>query len=273
VTLAFGRRSAFCNAGFSTFSDGLAYARSALHVGVNLTIMFLITFGGLGFSVLWELWQWMRGATTVQRRRFSVQSRMVGLVTGLLILIGAGLFALLEIDGVLAERSGGERLLGALFQSITARTAGFNTLAIDALSVPATVFLLVLMLIGASPGSTGGGLKTTTVSVLFMTTMATIRGKARVEVFRRTLPWAEHSPTLSLHGDSRQTPSDPGQRSTRTGVPLAGAVTPTAAARGRYVGCAGLGQRHRATDNIVAADKDSHHAIICAQHVNKEQAI
>jgi trk system potassium uptake protein TrkH len=76
-----------------------------------------------------------------------------------------------------------------LFQAVTARTAGFNTLPIDELTVPAVELLILLMVIGASPGSTGGGMKTTTVAVLFLTTLATLRGKARVEAFRRTLPW------------------------------------------------------------------------------------
>jgi trk system potassium uptake protein TrkH len=180
--------SAFCNAGFSTFSDGLAGPGTAMQPSVNVTIMVLIVLGGIGFSVLWEGGQWLSGTTTGRKQRLSVQSRLVWIMTGLLIVVGAGLFALLEMHGVLAGRSGGERLLGALFQSITARTAGFNTLSIDSLTVPTAYLLILLMVVGASPGSTGGGVKTTTVAVLMMSTVATFRGKARVEAFRRTLP-------------------------------------------------------------------------------------
>jgi potassium uptake TrkH family protein len=182
--------SAFCNAGFSTLSANLATPGSAMHFGVNITVMLLIVLGGLGFSVLWEGLQWLGGAALGHLRRLSVQSRLVWITSGMLITLGAVAFILLEADGVLAGRPGADRLLGALFQSVTTRTAGFNTLNIGALSMPATVLLIILMLIGASPGSTGGGIKTTTVAVLVITTVATIRGKARVEVFRRSLPWA-----------------------------------------------------------------------------------
>jgi trk system potassium uptake protein TrkH len=180
--------SAFCNAGFSTFSDGLAGPGTAMHLGVNVTVMVLIVLGGIGFSVLWEGGQWLSGTVTGRKQRLSVQSRLVWIMTGLLIVAGAGLFALLETHGALAGRPGDERLLGALFQSITARTAGFNTLPIDKLTTPTTHLLMLLMVVGASPGSTGGGVKTTTVAVLMMSTVATFRGQGRVEVFRRTLP-------------------------------------------------------------------------------------
>ncbi|MFQ5669988.1 MAG: TrkH family potassium uptake protein [Acidobacteriota bacterium] len=181
--------SAFCNAGFSTFSGSLSGPGTAMHPGVNLTVIVLIVLGGLGFSVLWEGLHWVLGALRGTMRRLSVQSRLVLISTAVLIVSGAFLFALLEAHGVLGGRPEGEQVMGALFQSITARTAGFNTLAISRLALPATLLLMVLMFIGASPGSTGGGLKTTTVAVLFLTTVATIRGKARVEFSRRTLPW------------------------------------------------------------------------------------
>ncbi|GIX47340.1 MAG: portal protein [Candidatus Tectimicrobiota bacterium] len=180
--------SAFCNAGFSTFSTSLAAPELARHPGTTLTVMGLIVLGGLGFAVLWETLQWLAGKLQGRPPRLSVQTRLVWLTTAVLIGLGAGLFLFLEAPGVLAGRPLGERLLGAFFQAVTARTAGFNTLPIERLA-PATAFLLLmLMFIGASPGSTGGGLKTTTVAVLVLTTVATIRGKARVEVFRRTIP-------------------------------------------------------------------------------------
>jgi potassium uptake TrkH family protein len=180
--------SAFCNAGFSTFSDSLAASEIASHVGVNLIVMALIVLGGLGFSAIWETCGWLRGRFKQPATRLSVQSRIVWVATGMLIGIGAIGFALLESQGALSSCSGAACWLGPLFQSVTARTAGFNTLPFNALAVPTVVFLILLMAIGVSPGSTGGGMKTTTVAVLLLSTLAAIRSQPHVEVFRRTIP-------------------------------------------------------------------------------------
>lgn len=180
--------SAFCNAGFSIFSESLAAPAVASHVGVNLTVMVLIILGGLGFSVLWETLQWLWGHLRKQPLRLSVQSRIVWAATGILIGFGALGFALLETRGVLASCSGSACWLGPLFQSVTARTAGFNTLPFDMFAAPTVVFLLLLMLIGVAPGSTGGGMKTTTAALLVMSAIAAIRGRPRVEAFGRTIP-------------------------------------------------------------------------------------
>ncbi len=180
--------SAFCNAGFSTLSESLAAPTVASHVGVNLIVMVLIVLGGLGFSVLWETLRWLRGYLYKQPLRLSVQSRIVWSATGILIGIGAIGFALLESQGALASCSGSTCWLGPVFQSVTARTAGFNTLPFDAFAVPTVVFLMLLMIIGVAPGSTGGGMKTTTVALLFMSAVAAIRGRPRVEAFGRTIP-------------------------------------------------------------------------------------
>ena len=179
--------SAFCNAGFSIFSESLAAPEVASHVGVNLVVMALIVLGGLGFLVIWETLGWLRCLLSKRATRLSVQSRMVWAATGMLIGVGAIGFALLESQGVLASCSGTVCWLGPLFQSVTTRTAGFNTLPFDALAVPTVFFLIPFMVIGASPGSTGGGMKTTTVAVLLLSTIAAIRGQPRVEVFRRTI--------------------------------------------------------------------------------------
>ncbi len=180
--------SAFCNAGFSTFSDSLATSGVASHVGVNLIVMALIVLGGLGFSVIWETLGWLRGHLNKQPSRLSVQSRIVWVATGILIGIGAIGFALLESRGTMASCSGSACWLGPLFQSVTARTAGFNTLPLDAFAVPTVVFLMLFMVIGVAPGSTGGGMKTPTVTVLLLSTIAAIRGQPRVEAFGRTIP-------------------------------------------------------------------------------------
>jgi potassium uptake TrkH family protein len=183
--------SAFCNAGFSTLSDSLAAPDVASHIGVNLIVMTLIVLGGLGFLVIWETWRWLRGRLRKQPMRLSVQSRLVWAATGILIGAGAVGFALLESQATLESCSGHTCWLGPLFQSVTARTAGFNTLPVDAFAVPTVVFFMLLMVIGVSPGSTGGGMKTTTVAVLLLSTLAAIRGQPHVEAFRRTIP--EHT--------------------------------------------------------------------------------
>ncbi len=180
--------SAFCNAGFSTFSESLAASAVASNVGVNLIVMVLIILGGLGFSVLWETLRWLRGYLYKQPLRLSVQSRIVWAATGILIGIGALGFALLESRGVLATCSGSACWLGPLFQSVTARTAGFNTLPFDMFDTPTVVFLMLLMVIGVAPGSTGGVMKTTTAALLVMSAIAAIRGCPRVEAFGRTIP-------------------------------------------------------------------------------------
>lgn len=161
----------------------------ASHLGINVTVMVLILLGGFGFTVLWETFQWLAGAVANNPPRLSVQSRLVWMATGILVGLGAVGFALLEAKGALAGCTGSACWLGALFQSVTARTAGFNTLALDTLAVPTVLLMTILMVIGVAPGSTGGGMKITTVAVLLMGTVATIRGQARVEAFRRTLPW------------------------------------------------------------------------------------
>ncbi len=117
-----------------------------------------------------------------------MQSRIVWTATGVLIGVGAIGFALLESQGTLASCSGAACWLGPLFQAVTVRTAGFNTLPFDAFAVPTVVFFMVFMVIGVSPGSTGGGMKTTTVAMLLLSTVAAILGQPRVEAFGRTIP-------------------------------------------------------------------------------------
>lgn len=115
----------------------------------------------------------------------SLQSKLVLLVSGILIATGTGLILL---GGTTESLSFKEKLLGAYFQSVTARTAGFNTLNISGLSVSSAFLLIILIFIGASPGSTGGGVKTGTFATLIFTTKSMVQGKNRVEVFHRTIP-------------------------------------------------------------------------------------
>lgn len=185
--------SAFCNAGFSTLSTSLSDPALATDLDLNLVFMVLIVLGGLGFVVLREVTSWRRWRSG-RHSRYHVQLRLVGIATAALLVVGAVGFFMLDQGGALgaapAVDTRAERALAALFQSVTARTAGFNTVDISAMTTSATLLLLLLMFIGASPGSTGGGIRTTTFSILVLFVRAQLRGEQRVDVFRRTLPGA-----------------------------------------------------------------------------------
>jgi potassium uptake TrkH family protein len=184
---AFHAVSAFCNAGFSLFTNSLADAHNATNWPVNITTMILIVLGGLGFTVIWELIQ-RRTERKMWRRHLSIHSRVVLATTGILIVVGTVLVLILEWDKTLAGHSTVDKFLLSLFQSITTRTAGFNTLDIGVIGIPAILGMLILMLIGGSPASTAGGIKTTTFAVLVRSMTMSIRGYSRMEMFKRTIP-------------------------------------------------------------------------------------
>lgn len=174
--------SAFNNAGFALWSDNLMSWRG--DVTVNLVITLLIIAGGLGFFV----WAELLGAHRRQVR-LSVHTRLVLLATTLLLIGGTFAFLVLEWTNprTFAALPLGEKLLAAWFQSVTARTAGFNTIDIGAMTVPALFVMMALMFIGASPGGTGGGVKTSTFSITLAALWATVRGEDDTVVFKRRL--------------------------------------------------------------------------------------
>ena len=179
--------SAFCNAGFSLFPDSLMqYQASA---SVNLIVTSLIIVGGLGFTVNANLLRYtVYGRLLRQQERLSLHTKLVLVMTPLLIGVGMVLFLFPEWNHGLAGMGWGDKLLASYFQSVTTRTAGFNTVEMTNL-LPATYFLMMLlMFIGASPGSTGGGIKTSTFATLMGSLWATLRGKEQVEMFKRTIP-------------------------------------------------------------------------------------
>ena len=178
--------SAFCNAGFSLYRD--SFIRYRANFGVNLIMAALIILGGLGFRVLADLSHWRPFRRRGRGKPLSLQSKLVISTTFSLIGVGALLILLGEREGVLKDLSLKEKLLGSFFQSITARTAGFNTLNIASLTHFSAFLLIILMFIGASPGSTGGGIKTSTFATLLITVNSMVRGKSRVEAFKRTIP-------------------------------------------------------------------------------------
>lgn len=173
--------SAFNNAGFTLWSDNLVRWRG--DVTVNLVITVLIVSGGLGFFVLTELLQRQR------KVRLSVHTRLVLTATGALLAGGTlGIYALEAGNPrTLGTLPWAEQWLAAWFQAVTPRTAGFNTLDYAAMTPPALFLTMALMFIGASPGSTGGGVKTTTFSITVAALWATVRGDDEPHVFGRRL--------------------------------------------------------------------------------------
>ena len=188
--------SAFCNAGFALLPDNMVrYGGSWL---LNLTICSLIVIGGIGFPVLYDLQSRYLDRKT-KRMRLSVQTKTVLLTTVLLIAAGALTFAILESGSpILSGKTLSECFLISLFQSITCRTAGFNSVDIGALREVTIVMMITLMFIGASPGSCGGGVKTTTLALLFSFTVSRIRHKRRINMFRKSIPETTVTRSMSL---------------------------------------------------------------------------
>ena len=176
--------SAFNNAGFSLFSENLIPYRSDLLV--NLTISLLIILGGIGFLVFRDILDNFHG----ERVRFSTHTKLAFLVTGLLIVGGtAGLWGFeIHNDKTLAALPTGEQIMVAYFHSVSARTAGFNTVDLGLMSKPALYLLILLMLVGGSPGSTAGGIKTTTIGIIVASLWGMLRGRADVMMFHRRIP-------------------------------------------------------------------------------------
>jgi trk system potassium uptake protein TrkH len=172
--------SAFNNAGFDVMGGFHSLRAYVADPVVNVTFAVLIVLGGLGFSVLFDLLS----------RHLTTHSRTVLLGSAILLAGGAGLFFLLEFANprTLGALPPGTRLLAAAFQGVVPRTAGFSTVDVGSVTQPALALLVVLMFIGASPGGTGGGIKTTTFIAPLAIILSTIRGTGDPTLFRRRLP-------------------------------------------------------------------------------------
>jgi trk system potassium uptake protein TrkH len=179
--------SAFCNAGFSTFSNSLMGFHDA---PVTLSVvMTLVVVGGLGFLTLQEFHlQLQRTKRHGAAPALSLHSRLALAVTGILLLGGWIAFTALEWGNTMASMTAGEKLLNGLFMSVTARTAGFNTVDYGAAAESTNFVTILLMSIGGSPGSTAGGLKTTTVAAIGLLALSRLRGLHVTEVRGRTIP-------------------------------------------------------------------------------------
>jgi len=187
--------SAFCNAGFSLFPDGfVAYAEDGF---LNVVLCLLIITGGLGFLVLSELKRRFP-ATGRNWSRISLHSKIVLSATCMLLAGGTLVILVMEWSNTLAPLSMMGRFLAGFFQSTTARTAGFNTLAIGCMANETLLILMLLMFIGASPGSCGGGVKTTTVASVVLLGISRLRGWDRPQAFRRSLPDSSVDKAVSI---------------------------------------------------------------------------
>jgi trk system potassium uptake protein len=187
-TAVFHSVSAFCNAGFSLYSTNLMGFSG--DVVVNLVIIVLIIFGGLGFLVIDDVRMNIRRMNPFGLRwsRLETHSRVVIVTTLWLIVIGALFIFYLEFDNTLLRMGGMEKLLAAVFQSVTCRTAGYNTIDIAACRDATLFFMIILMFIGASPASTGGGIKTSTLAILILAARAHLKSRSRVEIHNKSIP-------------------------------------------------------------------------------------
>lgn len=190
--------SSFCNAGFSTLSDGLFDSGFRFNYSFLMIIAFLFVFSGLGFPIVLNAYYYIKHLLVdglpalFKRTRFhhvpyalNFNSKIIFYTTFVLIIIGWLGFFIFEYNGVLAEHSLQGKLITAFFGGITPRTAGFNSVDMGALAFPTVMLYLILMWIGASPGGTGGGIKTTTFSVAIMNFITIARGKDRMMLMGR----------------------------------------------------------------------------------------
>lgn len=175
--------SAFCNAGFDLFGEYRSVTQYVEDPVVNLTIAFLIILGGIGFTVIAELMGFRRF------EHLTFHTKMVLTVTAALLAIGTAFIYVAEYHNpnTLGPLSESGKLLASFFQSVVARTAGFNSVDLTALHESTLLVMIILMFIGASPSSTGGGIKTTTFGVLVASTISFIRGKEEVDIFYRSI--------------------------------------------------------------------------------------
>jgi trk system potassium uptake protein len=182
--------SAFNNAGFALFPDNLiGYATS---IPINIIVPLLIIFGGIGYQVIMEMYLWMRDRFTGSKERLVFPLNFKIAVSTTLFLLLGGTLALLLIEfenpNTFGNFNFSQKLMIAWFQSVTPRTAGFNTIDYSQMTTAGLFLTTLLMFIGASPGGTGGGIKTTTFRILFSSTKSVLEGKEEVLCYQRTIP-------------------------------------------------------------------------------------
>lgn len=192
--------SSFCNAGFSTLGNGLFEEEFRFNYGLQIIIMVLFIIGGIGFPIVFNFIKYIKYQIENKLIPFSkrqsiihqpwvinLNTKIVLTTTALLLGTGTILFYIFEYNNTLAPHSGFGKLVTAAFGAATPRTAGFNTVDISSLNFYTMMVIIFLMWIGASPGSTGGGIKTSTFAIATLNFFSLSRGKDRIEAFRREI--------------------------------------------------------------------------------------
>ncbi len=189
--------SAFCNAGFSTLEHSLQQGAFEFNYGLQIIIALTFIFGGLGFPIVENITSYFNYKT---QRAFSFTKNMdsrpwvlalnsrIALITSAVLTAGGFIsFYFLEFNNTLVRHSSSGKLITAFFGAVTPRTAGFNTVDTASLLFPTTLLLFFLMWVGASPKSTGGGIKTTTLAIAVLNILSLVRGSSRIEIFKREI--------------------------------------------------------------------------------------
>ena len=191
--------SAFCNAGFSTLSEGLFSPVIRYNYSVHIYVAFLIILGGIGFPVLINVYSFFKNLIIFLIRKVrlkmipvkpvqrNVSARIVLFMTTFLILAGTGLYYLFESENSLKGIGDTQKIIAAFFGSVSARTAGFNMVDLSFWGYPTVFLMILLMWIGASPGSTGGGIKTTTFAIAFRSVWNNIKGREYFRIGNREI--------------------------------------------------------------------------------------
>lgn len=193
---AFHSISAFCNAGFSTLTNSLYETGFRFNYYLQLVIIFTFVLGGLGFPIVVNILKYFKYKiiTLFSSKKskyrpwvLNLNSRITLVTTLSISIVAFVLFYFLEYNNTLAEHSGFGKMVTALFGATTPRTAGFNTIDTAAMAFPTLMMVFLLMWIGASPQSTGGGIKTSTFAIATLNILSLAKGKARIEIFRREI--------------------------------------------------------------------------------------
>jgi len=195
---AFHAVSAFCNAGFSTLPNSLYESGFRFNYPLQLVVVLTFILGGLGFPIVVNVLSYLRYSFTnliLLRKRaknyrpwvLHINSRITLVTTLSLSLVAFGFFYVLEYHNTLAEHQGAGKVITALFGATTPRTAGFNSIDTAALSFPTIMMIILLMWVGASPQSTGGGIKTSTFAIATLNILSLAKGKDRIEIYRRQI--------------------------------------------------------------------------------------
>ncbi len=183
--------SAFNNAGFSLFTNGLYEPLIKNSYILHLAFAGLIFFGSLGFSTIRDIFGVgaMRERMRLPWKKYQLSTQISLYSSVILIVFGTVIFYFTEKDHILSHQVSFEAAISSVFQSITCRTAGFNTVDTGQLQVPTLILMIFLMFIGASSGSTGGGIKTSTFTLIIVSSIATLRGKRNLELFKHNISW------------------------------------------------------------------------------------